>query len=275
MMKVFNRIVQKIKRSTFPTSPIPTPQARIVSDGPCSGVCLYVSDAWTSMISGHYDKFIYDALENNKIDLEGSVVWDVGAHLGYHSFALAKWVGPQGYVLAFEPNPYNKQRLILNMQANCELAERIILLDDALSDVEGEHSMQVSIEVDRGPSSGSYLDYGKKPSDRYKDKVYENFSSIKVRVTTADAVFYREEHAPPKFVKIDIEGAEERFLRGAHALLTNHKPVLVIEIHNIQCMFSVFQILVSYDYHLHLLDDGVNESSRCFILAIPNDCQSV
>ena len=52
---------------------------------------------------------------------------------------------------------------------------------------------------------------------------------------------------PISFIKCDIEGHEVEMLRGAKDLLTEDKPVLLIEIHEEQ-MPDVLPILTSYGY---------------------------
>jgi FkbM family methyltransferase len=43
----------------------------------------------------------------------GAVVVDVGANFGLHSLYLSRAVGPQGTVIAFEPDPDNYALLSL------------------------------------------------------------------------------------------------------------------------------------------------------------------
>ena len=44
---------------------------------------------------------------------KGDVVIDVGAHIGKYTITLAKVVGPEGLVIAIEPNPINFAFLLL------------------------------------------------------------------------------------------------------------------------------------------------------------------
>lgn len=261
-----------------PSSPDETaegPKWVTVVAGPCRGARLFVSHAFADMANGCYDAFLYAVLESAGCKLLDSVVWDVGAHVGYHSLALAQLVGTHGHVLAFEPNPHNVKRLFLHLKANPELAARIKVQSYALGDEDGVHSMRISEKIDNATSSGSYLDCGRPPSDRHPQSVYDRFQSIEVQVAKADTIIRDGEDLPPSFVKVDVEGAEVAFLQGAHNMLAFHRPALAIEIHNIQCMFRVHEILHAHGYHLRLLDDGIISSSRCFVLALPTNGASL
>src|SRR5260370_38536947 len=35
----------------------------------------------------------------------GDVVWDIGANVGFYTELFCKWAGPEGSVVAFQPNP--------------------------------------------------------------------------------------------------------------------------------------------------------------------------
>jgi hypothetical protein len=49
----------------------------------------------------------------------GDVVADVGAHIGYYTLSLARLVGEQGHVFAFEPTPATAALLKKNVAVNC------------------------------------------------------------------------------------------------------------------------------------------------------------
>ncbi len=45
-------------------------------------------------------------------------VLDIGAHHGLYTLLAARRVGPRGKVVAFEPSPREKRKLLLNMRLN-------------------------------------------------------------------------------------------------------------------------------------------------------------
>lgn len=265
------RLVSSISERT-PSNNV-TPRWVTVQAGPLRGAQLYLNVTnkayHKELIEGSYDSFIYEALEEIAFDMNGATCWDVGAYIGYHTLALANLVGSSGKVIAFEPNIYNLERLRLNIKKNTWLANRISVHEIALSNSDGRHYMQVSSEIDTSTSSGSYLDYGHRPSDRYSERVYINFKKVEVQVAKPDTLIKAKQCDNPNFIKVDIEGAEVDFLYGADFILTQLKPVLIIEVHNIRSMFYIREIFFTKNYHLRLLHDGSNSSSRCFILAQP------
>lgn len=238
-----------------------------VAAGPCAGVRLWLTPYWRHLAGGRYDRFIYDALDAQRLDLTGAVAWDVGAHLGYHTLALARLVGAGGRVFALEPNPHNVAHLQRHLEANPELAPRVTILPCALHDSDGQHILRMSATPDS--SAGSYLDTGSPPSDRYSERIYANFTRAPVPVRRADTLLAAGECLAPRFLKVDVEAAEASVLRGAEGLLTRHRPTLALEVHNIQCMLQVAQLLHPRGYRLELLDDGAPSSSRCFVLGLP------
>jgi FkbM family methyltransferase len=244
------------------------PQWTTVTGGPCSGSELYlVPGAFASMIDGTYDAFIYNHLEKLGFDLRGKVVWDVGAHFGYHTLTFARLVGPAGRVLSFEPNRANAERLRLNVGRNAELAKVVRVMDFALSSLDGQETFRFSPEVDDGLSSCSYIDRGMPPGDRVPSSVYEAFESTEVKVWKADTVIGKGGCQPPAIMKIDVEGGEHQVLQGASRLLEKEKPLIAMEVHNITCMFQVLSYLLEHGYRVELLDEGARSASRCFVFA--------
>ena len=73
---------------------------------PLKGIKLFLdpSGAWQKkMIDGSYDQFLFDRIKGK--DLRGKVIYDIGAHIGYHSLYFARLVGSGGRVRSFEPSP--------------------------------------------------------------------------------------------------------------------------------------------------------------------------
>jgi FkbM family methyltransferase len=141
----------------------------------------------------------------------GDVVVDVGAHVGLYSVALALRVGRAGRVVAFEPNPSSFQTLRTHCRIN-RVLERVELRDVAVGDVDGE----VAFESGRGSESSISVSPG---------------STERVNCARLDTVFPNQR---VDLLKIDIEGYEERALRGAAGLLrdVHRRPrAIFIEIH--------------------------------------------
>lgn len=83
-----------------------------------------------------------------KLVKEGSVVFDLGAHVGFYTLLASVLVGPRGQVFAFEPVSRNlfflKEHLRLNRVAN------VTVMEVAVSDRSGE----VAFDEGQGNSMG-------------------------------------------------------------------------------------------------------------------------
>ena len=62
----------------------------------------------------------------------GSVAYDLGANIGYITLLLARSVGENGRVFAFEALPANQDRLMSNIQLNV-LDDRVTVMPVAVS----------------------------------------------------------------------------------------------------------------------------------------------
>ncbi|MFC1848227.1 FkbM family methyltransferase [Chloroflexota bacterium] len=244
------------------------PQWVEITGGPLNG-CHMLLDLnspayWQrEMKEGRYDAFIYE--EFLKLgSISGVTVWDVGAHIGYHSLAFAALVGPSGRVVAFEPNPHNCERFRMNSERNPDLTGRITLMTSALSNVDGECSFIYSPEVDDGRSTGSHMEEALVPES---EASYITFDQTRVPTVKADTLLSEKRMPSPSIMKIDVEGAEKLVLEGAVELLTTLKPLLFIEVHNIMMMFNVQKLLNNLGYQIEVLNSEHSSLSRCFIVA--------
>jgi len=248
------------------------PQWVEVTGGPLQGHYMLLNLSapafWhNEMMEGCYDSFIYDTLPK-LVPIKSATVWDVGAHIGYHSLAFAALVGPSGHVVAFEPNTYNIDRLRQHLERNPDLGERITLMTCALSSMDGEENFFISPEIDDGRSSGSHLNQAFAPEE---SQAYQSFSQTKVSVVTADTLLRDKRVPAPSIIKIDVEGAESLVLAGAQQLLGSLMPVLLIEVHHITAMHNTLNILLRLGYHTSIISEAPNSPSRCFIVAQPEN----
>ena len=144
---------------------------------------------------------------------------DVGAHLGRHTLSAARRCGSSGRGLAFEPLPQIAKQLRENV-ANAGGIARIDVRRLALSDVPAaEVTFQVA--VDRLEESGLMQ------KSAYNGAT--TLESIKVAVSTLDVEWLKEPTFKPKFIKIDVEGAELQVLRGSVKVLSACRPIVAFE----------------------------------------------
>lgn len=148
--------------------------------------------------------------------LAGSTVIDIGAHVGRHAIPLAKKIGPEGLLYAFEPIPAVRNRLHENLIS--EGLNNVAIYPFALSDK-------------RLISDFNFIPNLPEESGLNKRHIYNGvpseFQILKV------GVFRLDDLIPPKnavsFIKIDVEGAELDVLRGATELLESSRPVVAFE----------------------------------------------
>jgi FkbM family methyltransferase len=144
------------------------------------------------------------------------VVVDIGANIGYYTLLAASQVGPDGRVLAFEPSGANRSMIQMSLNANG--LRNVRLWPYAVADEERV------VGFDMRDSNG-WISW-----DDPLNACYQ------VRAVTLDR--FLESEPRVDVVKMDIEGAEDRALRGMHRLIRNHRPVIFTEF-NPRCLEQV------------------------------------
>jgi FkbM family methyltransferase len=186
----------------------------------------------------------------------GMTAYDLGAHMGYFALVLAKLVGPDGHVFAFEPDPRNLKALRTNLVTN-----RITNVSVAAAAV-ADHSAQVSFATFPF-SSVSHIADSRTPEDAQR---------ITVTALTLDSFVYEFGNPPPGFVKIDVEGAEARVLSGAKRVLDEAAPVVIAEVWRSHWP-EVAQVMVSHGYRSHILGGPtrMDAAGLADVLFLPDD----
>lgn len=144
----------------------------------------------------------------------GQIVLDVGANVGVISLMAAKRVRPQGRVLAFEPVAPNAERLTANLALNGFTHVEVYRL--ALSDREGESRIWIPAHRNLGMCS---LHEREEPGE---------FQPVKL--TRLDS--FLAEYPVPRldWIKVDVEGHEMAFLRGARGVIARFRPAMAVEL---------------------------------------------
>ncbi len=170
----------------------------------------------------------------------GSVAYDIGANIGIHTLLLSRLVGESGQVYAFEPVPSLYDRLCENVRLNPGLpAARPMRL--ALGDCSGTAEFYTGHHAGAGHLAVS----GPETGDR-----------IVVSTSRLDEFVYRDRHAPPGFVKIDVEGAEGSVLAGAEQVLSNARPIVMVDLHTPAQDLAVGKSLSQAGYVAYRTQDG-------------------
>jgi FkbM family methyltransferase len=146
----------------------------------------------------------------------GSTFYDVGANLGFFALLAARMVGPEGRVYAWEPAPANAAAIRRNVAING--FENVVVEERAASDHSGRGRLQI---VD-DQSWSKLEEYGQHPGTE---------EILDVELVALDDVVAAGEVPPPDVVKIDVEGAEIAVLAGMEAILREHRPAVICELH--------------------------------------------
>lgn len=169
------------------------------------------------LTNGGYEPATWQAIQT--ILRPGDHAVDVGAHVGVLTCLMAACVGPTGRVDAFEPEPYNRVRLLrhtvlnnvpyvtIHPQAVSDRSELVTFYRCA--DNDGGHAVWNPGMVEANTKSRS------------------NPSALTVRTVRLDDVI----HGAVRLIKTDTEGHDFAVLRGAEALMAQHHPAVIAEIH--------------------------------------------
>ena len=139
----------------------------------------------------------------------GMVAVDVGANVGYFTLLLADIVGPDGRVLAFEPNPRPLHLLERSLRLN-GLADRVALHGVPLAATSGN---AVYLVVPVG-----------EPKNAHLSPEADSSAGHALHSATLDDVVG---DGRVDFVKIDAEGAERDIWQGMQRIVARGQPMTV------------------------------------------------
>jgi len=140
---------------------------------------------------------------------KGDIVVDVGASIGYYSLILARAVGKEGHVFAFEPRPERFELLKKNVEINGY--HNVTIEQMAVLDQNGETDFYYS----KNQKTGFKLEVSKKE----KEMISEKATAKTVRLE--DYFKERGIENKIKFIKSDVDGPEFAVLKSAGCILEN------------------------------------------------------
>lgn len=154
-----------------------------------------------------------------------STVIDVGANIGAITLPLAKMVGRQGRVIAFEPMPQLFNMLCANIALND--LQQIVPMRYAV----GNEREIVKLWVQQPGNIGSVT------IGQGKDEA---------QTILLDDLQLKTCH----FMKIDVEGYEQQVIEGATNTIKKFRPLLMVENDRIDKSANLIKLLQNLDYRL-------------------------
>ena len=162
----------------------------------------------------------------------GSVVFDIGANVGFYTLLAAVLVGSKGMVFAFEPVPLNLYYLKEHLRING--IRWVSVIESAVANCPGV----AHFAAGPTPSMGHLAADG----------------SFIVNTVSLDQMFRTGKLPPPDCIKIDVEGAEEDVLLGAKSLLAALHPTIFLATHSKELHSTCCELLRSLGYTVEYLD---------------------
>jgi len=175
--------------------------------------------------------------------LASGVTIDVGANNGMYAIPIAS---SGARLVAFEANP------VLCEWLRSELPDSVTVENFALADGEGRVTLRIPIIAGREiPGMATIAE-----ANNFDDFEVERTRHVEVPAISLDKYAAdRLRGQAITFVKIDVEGAEGRVLKGAHTILQRDCPVLLVEteIRHGSDLAAIFADLAQLDYRPYIL----------------------
>jgi FkbM family methyltransferase len=173
------------------------------------------------------------------------VLFDVGAAVGYYTLLAARLVGPEGHVVAFEPDAKNagflRKHIAINRLSNVEVQYSAV----------GNRTGHASFAPGSGTGTGHLSESG----------------TTSVPICKLDE-FVRSGPLPTH-LKIDVEGAELEVLEGARKILTTVRPTLFLSTHGSTVRQACCQYLRKLGYHTRPMSTDPKYESEILCAAGP------
>jgi FkbM family methyltransferase len=208
--------------------------------------------AYGILYNGNVEKeetALVKAVLQKMLGKQGSLnFYDIGANTGYYGIMAAFLGSGTIHSYSFEPIPECSWSIEQSAGLN-GLKDKIKTFRLALGDKPGSATLYLA-----GSGSSLHKDFLQRPGATEQT----------IQIETLDEVIAKQNLPKPDFIKIDVEGHELPVLQGGNKTISQHKPVLFIEIaktlKNIGRSFvnpnyeKTFETLESMGYKTYCLD---------------------
>jgi FkbM family methyltransferase len=257
LVKAFGLVPPGLKRWVYRHPSLAVPLSRLLGNlvpsdrpvvvtvrgGPNKGARLAIDRNVPRVywLNEELERDVFDAMRRHV--RPGMHVADIGAHIGFATLALSKWVGAGGRVTSFEPDPRTAERFRETMRLND--VRNVTLQQKAVSD--RSQTMQFAAQAD----VTSHL---VAPADRTGRASGDDVATIAVESVRLDDVVFADPAPRLDLVKLDAEDFEADVLRGAPRVLDELGPVWLIEVHSPRSLTGCVRELSRHDYRVRALD---------------------
>lgn len=156
-----------------------------------------------------YEPYLTD-LMLSKIK-SGGIVVDIGANIGYDTVLFADKVGKKGKVIAIEPDPTNFEILQKNIKENKLF--NVVAVQAALGDV--NKKMKIYESEENFGDHRMWEEKGRNSKDVFCRRL--------------DDLLKELEYEKIDFIKMDVQGFEEKVIEGGKEIIKKNKPTIFFE----------------------------------------------
>lgn len=173
----------------------------------------------------------------------GMCVWDLGANQGLFSFAASALAGPEGMVVAFEPDLFLVDLLRRSIATGSHTGAPVHILpiavdaDNRLAQFEiagTDRALNHLVSAKGNPRAG-------------------NAREVAI-VACASLDWLARQLRAPDLLKVDVEGAELAVLRGGMELMRSRRPRFILETAP-ENADSIAEIMRNHDYLMYDVND--------------------
>ena len=172
-------------------------------------------------------------------------IFDIGANIGYYVLMESLILGEKGEIIALEPVPSNMKLLNMNLKLNKNNITKTMQV--GLSNTSESKDFLLS----EHSNLGHITDNGS----------YENKKKIKIKVISLKELIKKK--FCPDFIRMDIEGYEEKVLEDLTNLKLKQYPIICFETHRTKYknMRTILNKLFSKGYFVKYASSSYEEGS--------------
>lgn len=141
-----------------------------------------------------------------KLIAPGMVIADIGANAGFYTLEMASMVGPEGRILAFEPDAFNSG--LLQERTRRARVSNVEVMPVAIGNKSGRATLYCSA-------------YNRADNRLHQSHQEAHVEATEVQVRSLDEILSDRGTPAIDAMKIDVQGAEEQVLRGARTTLAH------------------------------------------------------